>query len=189
MFADSVRFTDVFVFHAVDRILQRQKAQRQAAEDAARERAQQTALVQPEDTPAPPFPVPELPSDEKAPSIASDDTLVTHTPPQDNSRSNFRNSVINWKQKLTGKPPGPTPSMPGPRSSLSGPPSMPGDFSAEGHPPPHTADCRADSRARSARWTGRIAWWCRERALPTATAVVVASSDPELRCHADAEHR
>ncbi|KIP09762.1 hypothetical protein PHLGIDRAFT_102310 [Phlebiopsis gigantea 11061_1 CR5-6] len=109
----------------LDRILQRQKSQRRAAEDAAREHAKQTALVQPspEEPAAPPFPVPQLPppSDEKSSSAsASDDTLIPQPTTHDNARS-IRNSMLTWKQKFTGKPPTP-------RSSLDAPP-MPGDFS------------------------------------------------------------
>ncbi|GJE97590.1 hypothetical protein PsYK624_138110 [Phanerochaete sordida] len=86
----------------VDRILQRQKAQRQAAEDLAREaeKVKQTTLRSPDaglQSPSSDL----LASDEKNASLPDASTL---TSPQDASRSPFRSSIDNWKKKFTGRP-------------------------------------------------------------------------------------
>ncbi|EKM56817.1 uncharacterized protein PHACADRAFT_141759 [Phanerochaete carnosa HHB-10118-sp] len=86
----------------VDRILQRQKAQRQAAEGLAREaeKMSHTALREPA-VHDPPLPSLELPGQDDEVSLVSDSSTAILS--QDGTRSTFRNSIDNWRKKLTGK--------------------------------------------------------------------------------------
>lgn len=114
----------------MDRILQRQKAERQAAEDQAREKAKQTALVSHAETEVrspPPLP----PNKPLSPTNGSESTLVDEKA----SRSNagIRNSIVNWKDRFTGAKGG---TVPGalPRSSEEG---SEGRRSPAPQPPPN----------------------------------------------------
>lgn len=82
---------------AVDRILQKQQAQRQAAQDAARQHAEQMALL-PHDAPPP--------TGEKSGTQVeslSSNAAQSDPPNSPRSQNGVRGSLDTWKKRLTGK--------------------------------------------------------------------------------------
>ena len=97
-------------FVIVDRILRKQKAERQAVEDAAREREKQMLLVSNsnsnpvESLPGPPVPNkstrPDQPSQGNGSPLVPE--LVSDRSGARQSSSMIRSSIDNWRRKLTG---------------------------------------------------------------------------------------
>lgn len=135
----------------VDRILQRQRAQRQAADNLAREALREaersTQLSSKSADHSVPHPSPEiLGQDDRALSV-SDSSSTTF--PQDSTRSTFRSSIDNWRKKFTSKP---GPSSLGATPSGNVPESNPIDQPSDGLHDVHSGEVlREPPRASSSR--------------------------------------
>lgn len=82
---------------AVDRILQKQQAQRQAAQDAARQHAEQMALL--------PHDAPPTTGEKSGIEVEPLSSTAVHSdsPNSPRSQNGVRGSLDTWKKRLTGK--------------------------------------------------------------------------------------
>ena len=86
----------------VDRILQKQKAERQAAEDLARERLQQQRLVSEKTSQPPPLP-PGKPATSMEPAPPSPDSSPTLNADRANLASGIRGSLGDFGRRFLGR--------------------------------------------------------------------------------------